>query len=157
MAGTMSTTPQLTEPWELDYRLPNDTLPLHYEIYLHPDLEKGTFFGKVDVLLNVTQPRDFILIHTKYLTIQKTLLRQGDGTNGQEVTLVEAFEYAPNEFWVVRLGSKIQQGLYTLQLEFDGSLTKDIVGFYKSSYYNSDTNQTRYKYCFLCFVFETNV
>jgi glutamyl aminopeptidase len=157
MAGIMSTTPQLTEPWELDYRLPNDTLPLHYEIYLHPDLEKGTFFGKVDVLLNVTQPRDFILIHTKYLTIKKTLLRQGEGTNGQEVTLVEAFEYAPNEFWVVRLGSKIQQGLYTLQLEFDGSLTKDIVGFYKSSYYNSDTNQTRYKYCFFCFVFETNV
>ena len=148
-ASTSSAKPPLTEPWELDYRLPNDTLPLHYEIYLHPDLIKGTFTGKVDVLLNVTKPRDFIVIHSKYLSITKTLLREGDGTNGQEISFAEAFEYAPNEFWVIKLRSQIQLGLYTLHLEFDGSLTKDIVGFYKSSYYDSDTNQMRYHGCFL--------
>lgn len=142
MAG--STTPQLTEPWELDYRLPNDTLPLHYEIYLHPDLVSGTFTGKVAIHLNVTKPRDFVLIHIKYLTISSTSVHKGIEANGEQISLGETFEYVPNEFWVVKLRSAMQPGLYTINMDFTGSLTKDIVGFYKSNYYNSDTNQTRY-------------
>ncbi|XP_057378962.1 glutamyl aminopeptidase-like [Daphnia carinata] len=141
MAG--STTPQLTEPWELDYRLPSDTLPLHYEIYLHPDLVSGTFTGKVAIHLNVTKPRDFVLIHIKYLTISSTSVHKGIESNGEQISLGETFEYAPNEFWVVKLRSQMQPGLYTVNMDFTGSLTKDIVGFYKSNYYNSDTNQTR--------------
>ena len=37
------------KPWEDDYRIPNDTYAHHYDLYLHPDLEAGTFSGKVTV------------------------------------------------------------------------------------------------------------
>lgn len=143
-AMARSTTPQLTQPWELNYRLPSDTLPLHYEIYLHPDLTSGTFTGNVAIHLNITQPRDFILIHIKYLTISSTSVHKGIESNGEQISLGDIFEYAPNEFWVVKLRSGIQPGLYTVNMDFTGSLVKDIVGFYKSNYYNSDTNKTRY-------------
>ena len=35
---------------------------------------------------------------------------------------MEAFEYSPNEFWVVRLKDKVEPGNYTLNLDFKGSL-----------------------------------
>ena len=113
------------------------------EIYLHPDLQTGLFKGTVDIHLSVTASRNFLLVHIKYLNITSTILRKGLGSNGEQISGVSAFEYAPNEFWVVQLASAISAGEYTLSLAFDGSLTKDIVGFYKSNYYNIDTNTTR--------------
>ena len=139
----VSSTKKLTEPWEIDYRLPEDTLPLHYEIYLHPDLGSGTFTGTVDIHLDITKTRNFLLVHTKYLDVTSIKLRKGLGVNGQEISIGENFPYDPNEFWVVKLNSDISPGQYTLTMSFTGSLTKDIVGFYKSNYMNSN-NVTRY-------------
>lgn len=82
-------------------------------------------------------------MHIKFLNITSTVLRKGLGTNGEQVGVSGAKEYAPNEFWVVQLNSALSPGEYTLSLVFEGSLTTDIVGFYRSNYYNIDTNTTR--------------
>ncbi len=36
---------ELNEPWEKDPRLPKHLIPLHYELYLHPNLNTGLFNG----------------------------------------------------------------------------------------------------------------
>ena len=41
---------ELTEPWEKDPRLPKHLIPLHYDLYLHPNLNTGLFNG--DNLMN---------------------------------------------------------------------------------------------------------
>ncbi len=39
-----------------------------------------------------------------------------------QIDIAEAFEYAANEFWVVRLKDEVEAGNYTLTLDFNGSL-----------------------------------
>lgn len=134
---------QPQQPWEQEYRLPLDTIPVHYDINLHPNLETGEFSGHVDLRLTTTESRKFFLVHIKFLEITSTGVTVGHSSDGEAVKVLEAFEHLPNEFWVVQLASKVNPGNYTLSLDFKGSLTKDIVGFYKSVYYNSDTNVSR--------------
>lgn len=126
------------EPWESDHRLPQDTHPNTYDITLYPDFSTDNFTGSVTIAVVVTEQRSFLLLHTKYLEITKTLLAS---LTGQEVPLANAFEYAKNEFWVMIASSTIKPGQYTLHLQFRGSLTKDIVGFYRSVY--TDANNTQ--------------
>lgn len=34
-------------PWETNLRLPRSVIPVHYDLYLFPDLESGMFSGKI--------------------------------------------------------------------------------------------------------------
>ena len=38
---------ELKEPWEKDPRLPRHLIPLHYDLYLHPNLNTGLFTGNM--------------------------------------------------------------------------------------------------------------
>ena len=58
--------------WEKNYRISQSTQPLHYDVYLFPDLESDTFSGKVAIDIQVTgPPRTYLAVHTKFLTITK--------------------------------------------------------------------------------------
>ena len=125
--------PVFIEPWEKDVRLPSHLLPLHYDLYLHPDLDTGLFMGRVAIAIEATSPTSYFLVHTKYLDISDTRLANEDG---DEISYMRAFEYERNEFWVVQLEEEVAAGNYSLSMEFNGNLTKGITGFYKSVYTN---------------------
>jgi glutamyl aminopeptidase len=144
MSNSDETMNQNSPAWETEYRIPQSTQPLHYDVYLFPDLEKDTFSGRVAIDIEVSgPPREFLVLHTKYLEITKTKLVATE--SGEEVDLAESFEYKPNEFWVVRTKQNIPSGLiYTLFLEFNGKLVGNgILGFYKSVYVDPKTGETR--------------
>ena len=131
--------------WETEYRIPQSTQPIHYDVYLFPHLDTDTFDGKVaiDIEVSATDPRDFLVVHTKFLEITKTTLVASE--SGEEVEIAESFEYKPNEFWVVRAKNSIPAGFkYTLFLEFNGKLVGNgILGFYKSVYVDPISGETR--------------
>ena len=148
--GTLAPlTPTRIGGWEENARLPEHLLPLHYELYLHPDLEEGTFKGltqfvvffrleiflsgrvRIDIL--ATQPADYFLVHSKGLDIQETELE----TEGAPVPLQSVFLFPEHQFWVVVPQSRAPPGNYSLNMIFSGSLTDGITGFYKSLYRNS--------------------
>ena len=123
-------------------RLPDYIVPIHYEITLYPDFygDHGWFYGNETVEIEIQQVTNVILIHTNFLNITQTHLRYNDGTT---IPLARTFWYEENQFWVVEAEEEIRVSTVYLDLEFDGSLTRAIVGFYKSSYVNSVTGEVR--------------
>ena len=66
---------EIDKKWESDYRLPQTTLPLHYDLYLFPNLEDDTFNGSVAISLDTKEPRDHFVVHVKNLNISDTQLK----------------------------------------------------------------------------------
>ena len=99
-------------PWEKNVRLPRTILPLHYDLYLQPDLETGLFSGKVAIEVDNEMPTDHFLVHTKYLDILSWKVRK----NGLEQIITEAFEYKPNEFFVIKMANNVTEGKYVIDL-----------------------------------------
>lgn len=121
-------------PWETKFRLPRSANPDHYDLYLNPDLKEKTFSGHVTIHISSSESRNHFLVHTKWLTISKTeLLRVENQNQCQPVKVIESFEYEPNEYWVVRTEA-VEAGQFRLKIEFSGSLTKGILGYYYSDY-----------------------
>lgn len=127
---------------QLSFRLPSEVRPKRYNLHLHPNLVEKTFSGNVSIDLEVSKPVSFIAVHTKKLTISSTSLVQKLGSS-QAVPLEETFEYEPLEYWITVPKETIQEGLYQLNMSFNGSLINRIVGFYASSYFNPLRNETR--------------
>lgn len=131
-------------PADLTFRLPKDVKPLHYDLYLHPDLINGTFQGNITILIDVLEKRNYIALHQKDLNITKTTLKTYELEENRELSIKETYKIDKLEELVVTLHDDIQSGLYQLSFEFNGALQPDkIVGFYASKY-KDENNKTRY-------------
>lgn len=135
--------PSVDEPWKF-LRLPSYIIPVHYAINLRPDFyeDNGLFTGKETIELNITENTNYLIVHILKLSITKTAVFEK--ASRRAIRVKRTFEYEENQFWVVEVGETIRSGTAVdLYLEFEGSLTGSIVGFYKSTYINSVTKQKR--------------
>lgn len=128
---------------QLGWRLSRYIIPKQYNLYLYPDLKTKTFSGNVTINLQITKPTNFIAIHSKELTITNTSVTQPANDNNN-IKIVQTFECPNYEYWVIELAKPLEVADYNLALTFNGSLINRIVGFYQSSYNDSNTNTKRY-------------
>ena len=68
----MSDTKNAPKPWESDYRISQDTQPLHYDLYLFPNLQTDTFSGRVTIHIDARTPQAHLVAHVKNLKITAT-------------------------------------------------------------------------------------
>lgn len=143
--GSQTTTEPFEDgPWKT-LRLPTDKyIPTHYDLTLFPDFydNETTFYGNVSIEIKIRQDTSTIMVHVLYLDILSIELKtdkEGD------IEIARNFSYPPNQFFVVETKQNLKSGAKVfLNIEFRGSLTRSIVGFYKSIYTNSETKQDRY-------------
>lgn len=130
----------------IQYRLPNDTKPESYDIYISTNIHSGdfNFEGTVSILISVLSETSSIRLHSHRLhTIHDiSLLEEG---SGDSVPLgIETYDNDNNFLTIPLLTGVLESGKrYLLHIVFDGILQDDPRGFYKSSYID-DSGSVRF-------------
>lgn len=128
-------------PWNNPF-LPKNILPVHYDLWLHPDFyfDGTTYTGRVNITIDIKENTNYLIVHMKMMNITKTQVFEGD----RVLDIKDPFEYVDNQFWVVETVAAMPAGLtVVLHLQFASSLVNGIVGFYKSTYINANTGIQR--------------
>lgn len=131
-SAPLTTTSQLSD---INFRLPNNTVPEHYIISLRTWIHEGnfTFVGIVTIDVRPTEPTDFITIHQEGFIINNIDLSSDEGS-----IPIEPFEYNSTlDFLTVPTSVNLNpRQRYSLRIEYVGTLRDDDLGFYRSSYVN---------------------
>lgn len=131
-----------TDPFDgIDYRLPNTTRPISYNIWLSTDIHRGdfTFNGVVTIQIEALENTPEITLHYRELTITNVrLLRDTGGTIQSNVPTTSRDDV---EFLIIRPTVPLTQGtIYGIAITYTGVLRNDDAGFYRSSYQNTAGN-----------------
>lgn len=130
---------------ELPYvRLPRSIIPEHYDVELQPYIipDNFTFDGKVRILIKVFEPTDNVTLHINNITVDTDSVKLTDSQSGDLVEIASTSEDAERQFFILHLKSNLMKDAeYEVYMEFLGSLTDQLAGFYRSSYTDSDGNK----------------
>ena len=118
----------------LPLRLDPGVRPVHYDLLLDIDPDRGTTTGEVEVALDLTDPVEALRLHAVDLEVVSATVR--GPRSGPTVGTVTA--HPDDEQIVVRTGSPIGPGPVVLRLEWRGTLSQELVGLYRSTYTTVD-------------------
>lgn len=116
------------------YRLSDQVIPMSYELRIIPDLETFTFRGSVKITILVKDTTKKIELHSKKLTINEVQVSKGARPIEKDYKLDEE-----NDLLTIETKLELSYNTeYTLTIDFQGLLSEDMKGFYKSSYVLND-------------------
>ena len=122
----------------INYRLPNNTRPLHYDIHLttHVHESKFEFEGQVIVKFELkSAPVNEITLHMKKLN--HLIVKLLDSNKNLLASNLEYDTDDVTDFLTIKTQNSLTIGQnYYLEFDYDSELRDDNLGFYKSSYVN---------------------
>lgn len=136
---------------ERNYRLPNNTKPEAYVVYISTDVAVGKFefYGSVKIAIRVLQNTNNITLHQRQLKILAAQLMAEGGRNIP--TFTPHFDSNTEFLTISTVNETLQNGSkVVLKLKYQGNLRKDAAGFYRSSYINAEGKRV---YEFIIFAF----
>ncbi|XP_014472210.1 PREDICTED: aminopeptidase N-like [Dinoponera quadriceps] len=130
------------------YRLPQQVVPVHYDVQLIPHIveDNFTFNGEASIDVKVLESTDVVVLHTKLLTIDELQTRLArkieDGVNDVATNYVPRRHDYNNrtQMLTLRFDEPLDIGAYTLDMKFLGIIT-EIRGFYRNSYFDNEGNK----------------
>ncbi|GAB5567043.1 endoplasmic reticulum aminopeptidase 1 [Prionailurus iriomotensis] len=120
-------------PWD-KIRLPEHISPVHYDLMIHANLTTLTFEGTTQIEITASQPTTTIILHSHHLQISKATLRKRVGERLTAEPL-RVLEYPLHEQIALLAPEPLVVGLlYTVVIDYAGTLSEHLNGFYKSTY-----------------------
>ena len=120
----------------INYRLPNDSIPLNYKIKLIPNIVPNhfTFEGESQISLEIVKKTKNLTLHARDLKIncEKTTLVCGEETIIPDQHILDE----ERNFLILEFPRYLQPGNYILQLKYNGKISEDYFGLFSSSYQN---------------------
>lgn len=117
-----------------DIRLPTTIVPRHYSVDF--ELDGSHFAGQVTIQLDISKPTRFLVVHSLDIGTQFKSLSSNISAATPLFTHIEARH--KQEYCVLFFDSLIKEGGYVLQLDYNGTLSKSMEGFYESKYRAAD-------------------
>lgn len=117
------------------YRLPNNTKPVSYDLFISTDIDSGVFdfYGTVKINITVLEKSSRITLHQYELEIKLVNLTN---EQGKEIPIHLPKYDRPRDFIIVETINHIFMPgeSIILRIKYKGYLRKDNKGFYRSSY-----------------------
>lgn len=124
-----------SEPW-LDWRLPKSLTPIHYELFMKPDVWKREFEGNVSIQMEVLQQTKFIIVHISRINVSNVQVFVNKTT---ELIVVRSFAYDSNNYFVVETEEPLLKGsMVKVNMTFRGFL-QFMTGVISNGYTNGKT------------------
>lgn len=124
----------------INYRLPNDTIPIHYDVDIFARIgsEDDAFNGTVKITLKVIEDTKSIVLHARQLTVDfvrildeaKVIDCTADYSEGNTT---EFLTITPENELCLPKGKEL-----ILEIVYKGNFRRDIEGFYVTAYTSTD-------------------
>ncbi len=130
-----------------NYRLPKDLKPLSYDIFVQPyfsSITKPEYFdGKVKIKFRCISDTNKLVLHMNNLEIiNSTLLIESESDQNYKTSANFAYNYDKETHFLTAELNAAQSfkanNIYSFSADFKGFLKDDNLGFYRSSYNDSD-------------------
>jgi puromycin-sensitive aminopeptidase len=121
----------------LDYRLPRDVFPRRYDLEIAPDLDAGTFEGKVTATIDLVRTRQSLVLNAEELVLEEVRVEAaGRELPGTVKDLPELQQV------VLEFPEELQPGTHRLTIRYHGRLAQDLRGFYRAVVRDPDGEET---------------
>ncbi|XP_017792513.1 PREDICTED: uncharacterized protein LOC108574433 [Habropoda laboriosa] len=119
-----------------DYRLPKSIIPLNYEIMLKPEFECDCKMnGIVHIYVRVKESTDTITLHHGQMEITMVSVT----FNEKQLEIRNTTYNNKTEKYEIKLRDTLKAGSnVTINFQYEGIIRDDMIGFYRSSYINSN-------------------
>ncbi|KAL6443893.1 hypothetical protein ACFW04_001724 [Cataglyphis niger] len=126
----------------INYRLPDNVAPVHYNIKLIPYIEENnfTFDGESSINITIHRTTQNLSLHALELTIDEAATSLLD--NDRIVYMPATYNYDNiTQILVLHFNDELLPGNYTLKMRYVGILNNDLGGFFRISYINEEGNK----------------
>lgn len=126
-----------------EYRLRNESTPLHYDLYIRTSVHNGemSFQGKLDIDIHIEKDTPSLTLHSRDLTIFNAQIIKHSAQGYDSDDLKITFD-KNHDFLILSYSDEeksfIKDTDVKLNINYKGELRTDNIGFYLSTYRDSD-------------------